>query len=215
MSPYTVHMDVARPYTAVCPTLDGDVLHVLAGTTMLLTGRQVALLTGRTSHSGVLATLNRLTEHGLVSRMELNRAYLYALNRDHLAAPAVEILAEMRQKLIERMRNTIAEWQIAPVHVSLFGSAARGDGDTHSDIDVFVVRASAVDEDEPSWRDQIDDLRDRLRRWTGNHASVVERDESQLARLRTAQPPIIGELISDAILISGSRSQLSELLEAT
>jgi predicted nucleotidyltransferase len=207
-------MDVSRPYTAVCPTLDGEVLQVLAGTTMALTGRQVALLTGRTSHSGVLATLNRLTEHGLVIRVELSRASLYALNRDHLAAPAVEILAGMRQKLIEQMRNAIGEWQIAPAHVSLFGSAARGDGSTHSDIDLFVVRPRAVDEDEPSWRDQIDDLSDRIQRWTGNHASVVERDESQLARLREAQPPIFGELLSDAIVISGSRSQLSDLLEA-
>jgi hypothetical protein len=207
-------MDVSRPYTAVCPTLDGEVLQVLAGTTMALTGRQVALLTGRTSHSGVLATLNRLTEHGLVFRVELNRASLYTLNRDHLAAPAVEILAGMRQKLIERMQETIDEWQIAPAHVSLFGSAARGDGSTHSDIDLFVVRPRAVDEDEPSWRDQIDDLGGRIQRWTGNHASVVERDESQLASLRETQPPIFGELLSDAIVISGSRAQLSDLLEA-
>ncbi len=181
---------------------------------MSLTGRQVALLTGRTSHSGVLATLNRLTEHGLVDRVELNRAHLYALNRDHLAAPAVEILANMRQELIEQLRNTIGEWLIAPVHVSLFGSTARGDGSTHSDIDLFVVRPTDVDEDETSWREQIDDLRDRIRRWTGNHASVIERDESQLARLRAAQPPLIGELLSDAVVIAGSRSQLSDLLEA-
>jgi len=181
---------------------------------MSLTGRQVALLTGRTSHSGVLTTLNRLTEHGLVDRVELNRAYLYTLNRDHLASPAVEILASLREKLVDEIRKAVGEWQIAPVHVSLFGSAARGDGSTHSDIDLFVVRPTAVDEDEPSWRDQIDDLSRRIQRWTGNHASVVERDESQLVRLREAQPPIFGEILSDAILIRGSRSQLSELLAA-
>jgi hypothetical protein len=207
-------MDVARPYTAVCPTLDGDVLHVLAGTTMALTGRQVALLTGRTSHSGVLDSLHRLTEHGLVTRVELSRAYLFALNRDHLAAPAVEMLANLREKLIEEIRSTVGEWQIAPLHVSLFGSAARGDGGTQSDIDIFVVRAGDVDESEPLWRDQIDDLSGQVQRWTGNHASVVERDESQLASLRETQPPIFGELLSDAIVISGSRAHLSGLLEA-
>jgi predicted nucleotidyltransferase len=207
-------MDVARPYTAVCPTLDGDVLHVLAGTTMALTGRQVALLTGRTSHSGVLDSLHRLTEHGLVTRVELNRAYLFALNRDHLAAPAVEMLANLRVKLIEEIRRTVGEWQIAPLHVSVFGSAARGDGGTQSDIDLFVVRASDVDEDEPLWRDQIDELSGQIQRWTGNHASVIERDESQLASLRETQPPILSELLSDAIVISGSRARLSDLLEA-
>lgn len=180
---------------------------------MALTGRQVALLTGRTSHSGVLDSLHRLTEHGLVTRVELNRAYLFALNRDHLAAPAVEMIANLRERLIEKIRNMVGEWQIAPLHVSLFGSAARGDGDTQSDIDLFVVRASDVDEDEPSWRDQIDDLSAQIQRWTGNYASVIERDESQLMRLHETQPPIFAELLSDAIVISGSQALLSDLLE--
>ncbi|MGA2454044.1 MAG: nucleotidyltransferase domain-containing protein [Solirubrobacteraceae bacterium] len=197
-------MDVARPYTAVCPTLDGEVLRVLAGTTMLLTGREVARLAGRNSHSGVLNVLNRLTEHGLVTRVELNRAFLYALNRDHLAAPAVDILAGMREELLSRVRREFGEWQIAPVHVSLFGSAARGDGDTRSDIDLLVIRASDVDEDEPAWRAQIDGLSDQIQRWTGNYAGIVERTESQIARLSADELPILAELRSDAIVLSGS-----------
>ncbi|HEY4810856.1 MAG TPA: nucleotidyltransferase domain-containing protein, partial [Solirubrobacteraceae bacterium] len=105
-------MDVARPYTAVCPKLDGEVLDVL----------------------------HRLTEHGLVTRVELNRAFLFALNREHLAAPAVLALAGLRGALFNRIERELKTWQIAPVHVSLFGSTARGDGDTHSDIDLFIVR---------------------------------------------------------------------------
>ena len=207
-------MDVSRPYSAVCPTLDGDVLKVLAGTTMALTGRQVALLTGRKSHSGVLAVLNRLTEHGLVSRIELNHAYLFALNRDHLAAPAVEILVGMRKALFEEVRNVIDDWSIAPVHASLFGSAARGDGDTQSDFDLLVVRPDSVDEDESAWRSQIEDLVDLVRRRTGNQVSVIERDKSGMERLREAEPPILSELLADAIVFSGSRSQLTDMLEA-
>jgi predicted nucleotidyltransferase len=207
-------MDVSRPYSAVCPTLDGDVLKVLAGTTMALTGRQVALLTGRKSHSGVLAVLNRLTEHGLVSRIELNHAYLFALNRDHLAAPAVEILVGMRKALFEEIRNVIDNWSITPVHASLFGSAARGDGDTQSDFDLLVVRPDSVDEDEAAWRSQIDDLVDLVRRRTGNQVSVIERDKPGMERLREAEPPILSELLADAIVFSGSRSQLTDMLEA-
>jgi predicted nucleotidyltransferase len=207
-------MDVSRPYAAVCPTLDGEVLEVLAGTTMALTGRQVALLTGRKSHSGVLAVLNRLTEHGLVSRIELNRAYLFALNRDHLAAPAVEILAGMRKALFDELRDVIDDWPITPVHVSLFGSAARGDGDTRSDFDLLVVRPDSVDQDEPAWRAQMDDLVDLIRRRTGNHVSVIERDDSGMRRLRVAEPPILSELLADALVLSGSRSQLAHMLEA-
>ncbi|HEV3320981.1 MAG TPA: nucleotidyltransferase domain-containing protein [Solirubrobacteraceae bacterium] len=178
-------------------------LQVLAGTNMGLTGRQVALLAGRNSHSGVLQVLNRLTDQGLVDRVELNRAYLFALNRKHLAAPAVELLMGMREELIERIRRELDGWQIAPVHVSLFGSTARGDGDTRSDIDLFVVRPNEVDDGEPAWCAQIDDLQRRILRWTGNHAGIMQVPESQMTHLLDEEPPIVAELRADAITLHG------------
>ncbi len=171
---------------------------------MPLTGREVARLTGRTSHSGVLDVLSRLTEHGLVTRVELNRAFLYVLNRDHLAAPAVDILVGMREELINRITRELNTWQIAPVHISLFGSSARGDGDTHSDIDILVIRPSDVDEDEPAWRAQVDGLSAQIHRWTGNYAAIVERLESQIAQLLADERPILAALRSDAIVLCGS-----------
>jgi predicted nucleotidyltransferase len=204
-------MDVARPYAAVSPTLDGEVLRVLAGTTMLQTGRQVAYLTGRSSHSGVLDALNRLTEHGLVTRVELNRAYLYALNTDHLAADAVIALAGLRAKLFERIKVELGTWRIAPVHVSLFGSTARGDGDTHSDIDLFIVRPETVPAEDPSWQEQLDELRDKIQRWTGNRAAMHEKSETELAQLQVEERPILAELRADAIALSGS--DMTTLLE--
>lgn len=142
-------MDTARPYLAICPTLDSDVLAVLAGTSRPLTGREVARLAGRRSHAGVLDALNRLAQHGLVDRQEAGRAFLFTLNREHLAAPAVDILAGLRTELLNRIRHTIETWQVAPTHVSLFGSTARAEGDTASDIDLFVVRPRGVAEDDP------------------------------------------------------------------
>jgi hypothetical protein len=203
-------VDVARPYSAVSPSLDGEVLQTLAGTTMSLTGRQVALLTGRTSHSGVLRVLNRLVEHGLVDRVELNRAFLFALNRDHLAAPAVIALARLRGELVDQVRRELGTWQIAPVHMSVFGSAARGDGDTSSDIDLFVVRPGAVTEDDAGWRGQLDGLAGKIERWTGNRAAMIEISETELPRLRAAEPPILAQLRSDAVVLCGS--EVSALL---
>jgi predicted nucleotidyltransferase len=176
------------------------------------TGRQVAYLTGRSSHSGVLDALSRLTEHGLVTRVELNRAYLYALNRDHLAADAVIALAGLRAKLFELIRGELGTWPIAPIHVSLFGSTARGDGDTHSDIDLFIVRPEAVMAEDPCWQEQVDELRNKIRRWTGNRAAMHEKSESELAQLHAEERPILAALRSDAIVLSGPK--LPALLEA-
>lgn len=196
-------MDVSRPYSAVSPTLDGDVLRVLAGTSLGLTGREVAALAGRRSHSGVLDALHRLTEQGLVKRVPLNRAYLFALNRDHVAAPAVEILANLRTELFNRIAEAIAEWPLAPVHASVFGSTARRDGGVDSDIDVLIVRPSRIAHDDGPWQAQVDRLREQIEAWTGNQAAIADVSEEGLAELREQGRPIIDELRSDAIAVSG------------
>jgi hypothetical protein len=196
-------MNVRRPYAAVCPTLDGDVLVALAGTKMSMTGRQVAAMTGRRSHSGVLSVLNRLTEHGLVERVELNRAFLFSLNRDHVAYPAVIALAGLRVALLDKIRQELHSWEVPPLHMSLFGSFARGDGGTDSDVDIFVVRPAAIPEEDARWRDQLDGLAGGIYRWTGNRAAVLEASETELERLRTDEPPIVAELRTDAIGLSG------------
>ena len=174
---------------------------VLAGTTRPLTGREVARLTGRRAHSGVLDVLRRLDEQGLVDRQEAGRALLYRLNRDHLAAPAVDVLADMRAELYRRVARAIGEWALPAVHVSVFGSTARGDGDAASDIDLLILRRQEVSAEDEAWRAQIDDLAARIRRWTGNQASIAEVGESELSELAQTERPILRDLRKDAITL--------------
>jgi Nucleotidyltransferase domain len=204
-------MNVARPYKSVIPSLDGEVLMALAGTTMGMTGRQVATLTGRSSHSGVLHVLNRLAEEGLVDRVELNRALLFALNRDHIAYPAVIALVGLRIAFEGHILQELNGWQIAPIHASLFGSFARGDGDERSDIDLFIVRPTAITDDDARWREQVDGLASKIERWTGNRAAIHEVSEAELPRLSVDEPPVIAQLRADAIVLKGP--DLSLLLE--
>jgi DNA-binding transcriptional ArsR family regulator len=196
-------MDLTRPQAALCPTLDTDVLSVLAVITRPLSGREVARLAGRMSHEGVREVLGRLTEHGLVDRQEAGGALLYTLNREHLAAPAVAILADLRTELWRRLRDLIGSWDIRPVHASVFGSAARGDGATDSDIDIFIARPDDIDDDNPIWREQLENLATSVRRWTGNHAGISEVSKSDIPRLRKEQPPIVAQLKADAVELSG------------
>lgn len=196
-------MDVSAPHTALCPTLDSSVLTALAETSRPLTGREVARLLKRRSHRGVLDALNRLAEHGLVDRVEAGRALLFTLNREHLAAPAVDVLAGMRVELLKRLASMVDAWEIAPVHLSMFGSAARGDGDVHSDIDLFLVRPDEVGDEDRVWQAQRDDLALRVQRWTGNRAGIAEVSEAELKRLRRMPPSIVAELRSDAVMVVG------------
>jgi hypothetical protein len=144
-----------------------------------------------------------LVDHGIVTRQEAGRTFLYSLNRDHLLAPAVEQMAGVRVELIRRLREAIDGWDVPPVHASLFGSAARGDGDASSDIDLLVVRSADVNPDDPRWRDQVDGLSNLVRRWTGNHAGIVEIPDGELPRLRKDQPPVAEEIREDAVDLAG------------
>jgi predicted nucleotidyltransferase len=197
-------VDLSRPYAAISPTLDPAVLTVLAGTTKPLTGREIARLVGRSSHSGAIAALERLVDQGIVEREEAGRAFLFTLNREHLAAPAVELLADLREELLRRIRGAVDGWVVKAMHLSLFGSAARGEGGTESDVDLFVVRHGLIEHQEPVWREQVDLLVWHVERWTGNPARIVEVEDREVARLRKQRPPVVDELLNDAITLVGS-----------
>lgn len=203
-------MDISRPYSAVAPTVDGEVLVTLARTTGQMTGRQVARLVRRGSQPAVNAALDRLVAQGVVRRAEARPAYLYSLNREHLAYPAVAALANIRAEFIAKMEQAFASWDLKPVHASLFGSAARGDGDEDSDIDIFLVRPRPVDQEDKTWQRQTDALRSAVETWTGNPVSLIELSDDRIkATARDALPP----MLADGILLSGT--SLADLLGAT
>jgi predicted nucleotidyltransferase len=147
--------------------------------------------------------LRRLTEHGLVDWTEVGSAHLHVLNRDHVAAPAVLLLRDLREELLRRLREAIAAWTVRPLNATLFGSAARGDGGPSSDIDLLVVRPE-VDEHDQRWSNQVDDLARSVRRWTGNHAAIAEMHAKELERLRIERPPIVDQLIRDGVMLFGA-----------
>lgn len=196
-------MNLSRPWALIRSPIDMEVLLVLCGTSRPLTGREVARLVRKGSQPAVNVALRRLAGEGVVSSEQAGNAYLYTLNRNHLGAPAIELLAGIRAALEGRLRAEIADWQIAPDHASLFGSAARGDGDAVSDVDVFVVRPARVDEDEPRWRAQLERLSDHVYAWTGNHVGLSEVSATDVGRLRSERPPIVEELCRDAITLAG------------
>jgi predicted nucleotidyltransferase len=204
MSDMLITMDLSRPWALIRSPIDMEVLLVLLGTTRPLTGREVARLVRAGSQPAVNAALRRLAEEGLVRAEEAGNAYLHTFNREHLGAQAVEMLAGIRRELERRLRAEIGEWEISPAHVSMFGSAARGDGDTRSDIDLFVVRPADVPEDNPDWRDQLDRLSDHVHDWTGNRAVLSEVSVADVRRLRRDRPPVVEELRRDAITLAGA-----------
>ena len=203
-------MDLSAPFESLFPTVDSAVLTVLAKSTKPRTGREIARLASR-SQDATQRVLDRLTDQGLVLGREAGRARVYVLNEFHLAADPIFRLAYLRDTLIREVRERIESWHQEPLHVSLFGSTARGESDLHSDIDIFLVRPAPVEENDKQWREQVEGLADQVFEWTGNHAAIAEVGEGEVARLRKERPPIVGSLQADAIDLAGT--PLRSLLE--
>ena len=79
-------MELNRPLTTVTPTLDGDVLNVLAQQETAFTTGQIRRVLGSYSEEGIRKVLARLTRQGVVHAERVGNAYSYQLNREHLAA---------------------------------------------------------------------------------------------------------------------------------
>lgn len=196
-------MNVSHPIRGIIPTLDAPVIEVLAGTTRGLSGREVHRLAGAGSVRGVQLVLARLVTQGLVRADEHGSAILYTANRAHLAWPTLEALVGLRGRFLELLRGVIAGWRIAPLHSSLFGSAARRDGGAESDIDLLIVRPDAVAEGDEAWEAQIDTLRDQVVAWTGNRCQAFDVDRVRLAAHLAAHDPLVENWLRDEILLAG------------
>lgn len=191
-------MDVSMPISSVAPSLDGPVLIALATTTAPASLAEVHRRSGRGSKSGVRQVLARMVEAGLVHEVPGG----FVLNRGHVAAAAVLLLADLHGELVRRIRAAVEQWGGDVLLVGLFGSAARRDGDTSSDIDVVVIS------DADGLGSFVDQLSEQIRSWTGNRAQVIGMPPSELQRLRRADAPIVSSWERELLAICGSRRAL-------
>ena len=203
-------MDFKHPLAVVTPTLDGDVLSVLAGADEEFSGRRLHELVARGSENGIRRAAERLVDQGVVSSRPAGRANLYRLNRAHLAAPHVEGLAHLRRQLLEQVREVVSAWGMPPAVVMVFGSVARGEAGILSDVDLLVIRPAQVSEDLDGWREQLNLLEKVVSEWTGNDARVLEYGEADLQH--EAVHDVIEAAVAEGIELYGSRRILRHLL---
>jgi predicted nucleotidyltransferase len=201
-------MDFAHPLRTVSPTLDGDVLTVLAGAEEEFSGRRIHHLLASGSEPGVRKAVERLVGQGVVLRRRAGSANLYRLNREHLSAAAIESLAGARWRLIAWLREAIARWEVAPRCAALFGSAARGRAGADSDLDLLVVRPLEVEEDATTWLDQLGSLERSATLKTGNDARIVELGEGELPQARQ----LLKNVIEEGVELAGSLGVLRDAL---
>lgn len=195
-------MDHTNPLAVVTPSLDGPVLLALAATTGAMSGADVHRAAGTGSSDGVRRVLARLVVQGIVVAETYRHATLYRLNRDHVAVPWIIELTRVRSTIVDRTRDAVTKWPIAPAHASLFGSFVRGEADASSDIDILVVSES-VDPEDDVWVEQVDRLAGLVRAWTGNRAHILDATPATLTAMLRNDDPLINSWRADALHLFG------------
>jgi predicted nucleotidyltransferase len=200
-----VGVQFPEPVSSVVPGLHGRVLGVLVRTDKPLTGRAVtSLLRSSASPSGVQKVLDDLVRNGVVIAEPAGRAKLYTMNREHVAYSAIETLARLRELLLERLKAEAESWEVPAEAVWLFGSTARGQGGTDSDLDLLIVRRDDVDESDPRWLEQVETLTQRATLWSGNSCQVVEYSAQEVRDLIDQGERLVTELRRDAVPVAGT-----------
>lgn len=86
-------MQLNKPFATVTPTLDGDVLAVLASADATFTISQIQRILTTASGEGIRKVVNRLAAQGVVLQDEVGRTHTYRLDAEHLAAEPIRALA--------------------------------------------------------------------------------------------------------------------------
>ena len=203
-------MELNRPLATITPTLDGDVLAVLAQHEATFTTGQLHRVLNRYSEEGIRKVLVRLTRQGVVHSQRVGNAYSYRLNRQHLAAEPIIQLARLPRTLLQRLEDRLNSWAFPPTYAAVFGSAARGTMTEDSDLDLLLVRA----DDTPIhvWDEQVADLVADVSRWTGNDTRPLEYTVSELTTARDEF--VVRDVLEDGLTVAGRRAWLSRQLRA-
>jgi len=197
-------MDLSDPISVVIPSLEGQVLRVLAHTTSPLSGSRIAELVTTGSNPGIRTALSRLVRRGTVLARRSGPSILYTANRDHLTWPTIEHAVQAADNLLDTLEGRIAG--LARTHLgqgdaeattlALFGSVARATSTLDSDIDIVAVFPDNIDAD--TIEQLVDTVTADVQRWTGNACNVYPVTSTRLAQLIAASDPMIESWAADA-----------------
>ena len=194
-------MDLGSPVLDVAPAVRGALLQALARLEQPVTRRQLAAAAG-VAPGNASAVIEELIQAGLVSETVAGRSSMVVLNRDHLAAGPVLAIAGLRGELIRRLRERLSAWPELD-GAWLFGSVARGDADSDSDVDLLIV---ADDLQSPDLHERLSRLQADVRSWTGNDLQLVEHSPTSWRKLVRAKNPLVEQIRLDGIALAGATS---------
>jgi predicted nucleotidyltransferase len=205
-------VDYRRPVEAVIPGATGRLLAALAQVEAELPVSTLARLAGvgRTRASGIIGELSDL---GIVERREIGRTVLVSLAKHSVAGELIDRLAHLGSEVIARLRTLASELDPAPETLLMFGSFARGEADSHSDLDLLAVRSPSANPDK--WAAALSVFAEQAHELAGSPVQVLDYDLDELRRKAGPRARVGRDFWNavrrDAIVLTGS--QLAGLID--
>lgn len=189
-----------QPFGGLLPGARGAVLSVLLRTGTPLTGRQIhAMLSDEHSLWSVQEALKAWAQLGLIETRAVGRAGVHTVNEDHVAVAPLRALADP----IAALRSVVGDAADSRVHtVLLFGSIARGEATTDSDIDLAVIAS-------PEWDGRVA-LEDSVRNRLGNNCDVLVFSPDELETLARDKEPVVGDILRDGVPLLGQKPRMGK-----
>lgn len=200
-------MDYIRPVEVLIPGVQGRVLGVLARTDTELTMRTVAELAG-VSVQQTSVVLAHLVGLGIVTRREAGSAALVRLESNNEAARAVLAIAGLRESVLGRLQVEARKIIPAPASLMVFGSFARGEAHSESDLDVVAVRPAGVGPDHDEWTDALGRWQDIARRIVGNPVNLLELAFGDLGHPKVRRGSVWDSIATEGVVLAGARLEV-------
>jgi predicted nucleotidyltransferase len=189
----------SQPFGGIIPGARGAVLAVLLRTGIPLTGRQVHRLVSHDhSLSAVQEALKALAKLGLVETQTIGRASVHTINEGHAAVPALRELVDP----VSALRETVGAVTGGDASaVILFGSIARGEATSDSDIDLAVIARR-------NWNKRVE-LEDSVRTRLGSNCDVLVFTAAEFDRFAAAGEPVVTDILRDGIALIGAKPRVT------
>lgn len=166
-----------------------------------VSGRGIAGLlpasTFKTHHA-----LKFLETQGVLKSAAAGKALLYQLNQDHILVQKILLpLLDFQDNIYTELGNEImAPLRPKPVSIILYGSVARGEERSDSDLDLFLV----YKEEQKTGRLSEKELwMEKITRKYGNFVSVRRGSVLQLQQARRGKDELMRNIIKEGKVIAG------------
>jgi predicted nucleotidyltransferase len=185
-------MNFGEPFGGLMPGARGAVLAVLLRTGAPLTGRRIHSLVDGHSLGAVQQALRDLERIGVITTETIGRAGVHSMNENHEAIAPLRSLASP----IEMLTRVVHEIAQDVEAVVVFGSVARGEAHTGSDIDLMVIA--------PEGWDGRADLQQQVHERLGNDCDVLHLTREDFARAPADREPVVAEILRDGLVLVGT-----------